>query len=82
MNSLILFRAIIMVFALLGWTGIAGGQSFPRLKPLPPKKDVTALVATPALAPDSAWQLLVNQPPVLDYTDCGPSVVVAHDAVG
>jgi hypothetical protein len=49
-----------------------GAQAFSKLKPLPPKKDTSILKATPALAPDSPWQLLTNQPPVLDYTDCGP----------
>ena len=57
---------------LFAWAGLAGAQSFPKLKPLPPKKDATALAATPVLAPGSPWQLLTNQPPVLDYTDCGP----------
>jgi len=60
------------VFVLLAWAGLAGAQSSPKLKPLPPKKDTTALAATPVLAPGSPWQLLTNQPPVLDYTDCGP----------
>jgi hypothetical protein len=49
-----------------------GAQAFPKLKPLPPKKDTSILKATPALAPDSPWQLLTNQPPILDPTDCGP----------
>jgi hypothetical protein len=49
-----------------------GAQAFPKLKPLPPKKDTTILKATHALAPDSPWQLLTNQPPILDPTDCGP----------
>ena len=72
MNPLIRFKTIVVVFALLGWAGIAGAQSFPRLKPLPPKKDATVLKETPALAPGSPWQMLPNQPPVLDYVDCGP----------
>jgi hypothetical protein len=49
-----------------------GAQAFPKLKPLPPKKDASVLKATPALSPDSPWQLLTNQPPILDPTDCGP----------
>jgi hypothetical protein len=61
-----------IVFVLLAWAGLAGAQSFPRLKPLPPKKDAAVLAATPVFAPGSPWQLLTNQPPVLDYTDCGP----------
>src|SRR5262245_58872601 len=70
--SLSEFKTTVVVCVLLGWAGIAGAQSFPRLKPLPPKKDATALKAAFALAPDSPWQLLTNQPPVLDPVDCGP----------
>src|SRR5438552_12423139 len=75
MNPFISLKTIIVVFVLITWAGIAGAQSFqsfPRLKALPPKKDATVLKATPALAPNSPWQLLTNQPPVLDYFDCGP----------
>ena len=72
MNPFIHLKTIVVVFVLLAWPDIASAQSFPRLKPLPPKKDASALKATPALAPSSPWQLLTNQPPVLDYTDCGP----------
>ncbi len=72
MNPFIQLKTIVVVSVLLAWAGIAGAQSFPRLKALPPKKDATVLKATPALAPGSPWQLLTNQPPVLDYTDCGP----------
>src|SRR5215470_15835426 len=59
--------------------GLAQAQAFPKpmpFPPIPPKKNAasaTALAATAApLAPSSPWQLLKNQPPVLDYTDCGP----------
>ena len=72
MNPFIPLKTIVLAFVLLAWAGIAGAQSFPRLKALPPKKDASVLKATPALAPSSPWQLLTNQPPVLDYTDCGP----------
>ena len=72
MNPFIQLKTIVVVSVLLAWAGIAGAQSFPRLKPLPPKKHASVLKATPALAPDSPWQLLTNQPPVLDPTDCGP----------
>jgi hypothetical protein len=61
--------------ASLAWSGLAGAQSFPRAKPRPPIKDATfAAVATPAVASASSsrWQLLTNQPPVLNYTECGP----------
>jgi len=74
------------VIALLTWVGAASAQSLsvPRLKPLPPKKDLSAApavapaaaVAAPATAsadaPPSRWQTLPNQPAVLDYKDCGP----------
>ena len=72
MNPFIQLKTIVVVFVLLAWACPAEAQSFPRLKPLPPKKDATALNATPTLAAGSPWQLLTNQPPVLDYTDCGP----------
>ena len=49
-------------------TALPKPQPFP---PIPPKKGATR-PAAPALAPGSPWQLLTNQPPVLDYTDCGP----------
>ena len=72
MNPFIQLKTIVVVLILLAVAHLASAQSFPRLKPLPPKKDASVLNATPALAPDSPWQLLTNQPPVLDYTDCGP----------
>ena len=49
-----------------------GAEVFLKPKPLPPKKNSTALAATATLAAGSPWQLLTNQPPVLDYADCGP----------
>jgi hypothetical protein len=54
------------------FVGSAYAQSFPRPKPLPPKKHpavVAPLVAASLL--QSRWQLLPNQPPVLDLFDCG-----------
>src|SRR5437667_4824855 len=72
MNPFIQLKTIVVVFVLLAWAGFADAQFFPTLKRLPPKKDASALKSTPALAPNSPWQLLTNQPPVLDYTDCGP----------
>ncbi len=68
----------IAVIALLAWPGLAGAQLLPRLKHLPPKKDASMVAAVAAAAkanarsPVSGWQTLPNQPPVLDYTDCGP----------
>jgi hypothetical protein len=76
---------VIKQLILLGATvtllsGLADAQSFPRLKPLPPKKDPVhaAAVSTPAVtsassSPSSPWQLLKNQPPVLDPVNCGPN---------
>jgi hypothetical protein len=51
-------------------------QSLPRLKPLPPKKELSAVAAQArplaSASVQSSWQTLPNQPPVLDYFDCGP----------
>jgi hypothetical protein len=55
--------------------GRAAAQSFPLLKPLPPKKTqihAAAVTANAANSSTSPWQLLTNQPPVLDLVDCGP----------
>jgi len=66
--------------AFLICSGLGEAGTVPRLKPLPPKKTIsaaamaapaTALAAAAASAP-SRWQALVNQPPLLDFTDCGP----------
>ncbi len=72
MNPFNPLKTIVVVFLLLASAGLADAQFSPILKPLPPKKDANALKAPTALAPNSPWQLLTNQPPVLDYTDCGP----------
>ncbi len=73
---LILAAGIMAFFATFAPTaGLAEAQISPKpmpLPPIPPKKGARALAATAALAPNSPWQLLTNQPPVLDYTDCGP----------
>jgi hypothetical protein len=57
-------------------TGLAAAQSFPLLKPLPPKKDpihaAAALTSAASNASPSPWQLLNSQPPVLDPINCGP----------
>ncbi len=61
-----------LVLPLLVFPSLVNAQ-FPPPKPLPPHKNVTsaaALLPTPSAA--SPWQLLNIQPPVLDYTDCGP----------
>jgi hypothetical protein len=72
MNPLLPFKTTIVVFVSLAWMGLGDAQSLRLLKPPPPKKDASILKAAPALAPNSPWQVLTNQPPVLDYTDCGP----------
>ena len=72
MNPLIPLKTIVLAFVLLVSANLADAQFLARLKPLPPRKDASALKSFPALAPTSPWQLLTNQPPVLDYTDCGP----------
>src|SRR5213595_4031575 len=72
MNPFIQLKTIVVVLVVLACAELADAQSFPRLQPVPPKKDATVLKATPALAPGSPWQLLTNQPPVLDPFDCGP----------
>jgi hypothetical protein len=68
--------AAITLFAAFAPTaGLADAQVLAKplpLPPIPPKKEARARIAAPVLAPNSPWQLLTNQPPVLDYTDCGP----------
>lgn len=64
---------IAVAFAiLLAWPSGAGAQTFPQRTPPPPKKNRNFAALTAAPNASSAWQLLTNQPPVLDYTDCGP----------
>jgi hypothetical protein len=61
------WKKILCSFAALAWFGLAHAQTFPRLKPIPPR-GFRAAVA-PALAPStnsspaSPWQPLNNQPP-------------------
>ena len=45
---------------------------FLQAKALPPKRNLNCPRRTATLAAGSPWQLLTNQPPVLDYFDCGP----------
>lgn len=62
----------VVLCVLLAWRSLASAQSFAPRTPLPPRKDaVTALAALPASS-KSPWQVLTNQPSVLDPTDCGP----------
>src|SRR5947199_6358062 len=71
-KSCCVLRVPAFVLPLLVFPSLVNAQ-FPPPKPLPPHKIVTsaaALLPTPSAA--SPWQLLNIQPPVLDYTDCGP----------
>ncbi len=73
--TLILAAAAMAFVAVRPSSAIAqstGAQAFPKPMPIPPKKGAIRPAATPTLAPGSPWQLLTNQPPVLDYADCGP----------
>jgi hypothetical protein len=87
MTTNIMFRQLILVCATVTLLhSLAGAASFPLVKPLPPKKSsapaaaaLTTAVSTAAVstaaasdALSSPWQLLTNQPPVLDPVDCGP----------
>src|SRR5215467_16022058 len=72
MNPFSPFKAIVLAFVLFASASLANAQFLRRLKPLPPKKDASALEAPTTVAPNSRWRLLTNQPPVLDYTECGP----------
>jgi hypothetical protein len=77
-KNLGIFRVFALTFAIiLGCSGIARAQSSFDRKPLPPRKTakVTAIgramsAAVPSEAQPS-WEFLTNQPPVLDYNDCG-----------
>jgi hypothetical protein len=70
------FAASVALFAAFAPTaGRADAQVSPKamaIPPIPPKKNASALAATSVFAANSPWQLLKNQPPVVDYTDCGP----------
>jgi hypothetical protein len=75
-NCALIVLAVSFIW-MLACPEFASAQSFPRLKPLPPKKkhasamaSGTAAVAALPLSP--SWQLLTNQPPVLNYAACGP----------
>jgi hypothetical protein len=66
-------RIVIVTFvAVLAGPALVGAQSFsaPRLKPIPPRKGAISR-ATFAANSASSWQKLPNQPPLLDYADCG-----------
>jgi hypothetical protein len=76
MNTKIMMRHLILLGAAAALVaGHAVAQSVPLLKPLPPKKSLiraAAVSANSVAASSSPWQLLTNQPPVLDPVDCGP----------
>src|SRR5437762_2718899 len=69
----LIFAAAAMVFFAAHPSSVVaqstGAEVFLKPKPLPPKKNSTALAATAAPVAGSPWQLLTNQPPVLDYAD-------------
>lgn len=75
---LLTFAATIALLAAFNSTaGTAGAQTAPKpmaFPPIPPKKNAPSLAAAASAlaASSSPWQLLKNQPPVLDYTNCGP----------
>jgi len=77
-RHIFILRMLTVAFVvLLAWPSLAGAQSFPRLKPLPPRKSVNAHAARAANADLPAgqapsWQMLTSQPPVLNYAACGP----------
>ena len=67
-----ILRMFTVLWVVLFLTSLANAQ-LPPSKPLPPRKSVTSAdVLLPAAPAASPWQLLNNQPPVLDFTDCGP----------
>jgi hypothetical protein len=61
----------IAAIAVLAGASLAGAQTLPRLKPLPPHKSLPAHTFALAAKSSSSWQALTNQPPLLDYADCG-----------
>ncbi len=75
----------VVAVCVLAWPALGTAQSAVRLKPLPPKKpaaaasvlaanlsaSAAAIRANAVAATPPRWQLLVNQPPLLDYYDCG-----------
>jgi hypothetical protein len=78
-RQLLILQALgVAVIGLLIFIGTVNAQSVPRLKPLPPKKARPAVTvqaharAAPLAASAGTWQMLPNQPPVLDIVDCGP----------
>ena len=60
-------RIIAAGFAvLLAWSSLAVAQSFPRLKPIPPRRGAIASAARPATpSKPSSWTPLTNQPAFL-----------------
>lgn len=65
--------SVLVVFLIA--SGAAAQSLTPPAPPIPPKKhDRPAVPIASPLSPSGtpAWQELTNQPPLLDYTDCGP----------
>jgi hypothetical protein len=64
MKSAMMWARIVCSLVALGWFDLAEAQSFPRLKPIPPRGpriSAAAIAASPSTA--SPWQPLNNQPP-------------------
>ena len=72
MNPLMRIKTTVVVLVLFSCAALVGAQTLRPLKPLPPKKNARGFAAPASVAANSPWQLLTNQPPVIDYTDCGP----------
>jgi hypothetical protein len=66
-TTTVTWMKIMCSFAALVCFGLANAQTFPRLKPIPPRGPRTALAPALALSanspPASPWQPLSNQPP-------------------
>ena len=65
----------IALVAALALPGLAGAQEEEgKIKPPPPRKSASAATLRSAAAPDpsSPWVMIATQPPLLDFTDCGP----------
>ena len=70
-NSWALRMSTVAFVVLLALPGIVNAQ-FPPPKPLPPRKNLATIAASANAPVASPWLKLTNQPPVLDYADCGP----------
>ncbi len=67
---------IAVAFVCLFAQSNVSAQSLPRLKRLPPHKSTAPIRSALSVQSSSSWQVLPNQPPVLDYADCGPGAPI------